>query len=88
MTAVLLDPPAAEAREVAPAAVARTRPFYWSLRRELWENRSVYLAPLGVGAFAVAALVIHAITMPSHMPGLLANDPANPQAATGTYRTS
>ena len=22
------------------------RPFYWSVRRELWENRSLYLAPL------------------------------------------
>ena len=26
----------------------RIRPFYWSLRRELWENRSVYIAPLVV----------------------------------------
>lgn len=23
-----------------------TRPFYWSVRREIWENRAVYLAPL------------------------------------------
>ena len=23
-----------------------TRPFYWSVRRELWENRSIYIAPL------------------------------------------
>ena len=22
------------------------RPFYWSVRRELWENRSIYVAPL------------------------------------------
>ncbi|HEX3700469.1 MAG TPA: hypothetical protein VHV27_07330 [Phenylobacterium sp.] len=28
----------------------RVRPFYWSLRRELWENRSTYLAPLVVAA--------------------------------------
>ncbi|MGK2857966.1 MAG: ABC transporter permease [Thermoanaerobaculia bacterium] len=26
----------------------RTRPFYWSVRRELWENRSITLAPLAV----------------------------------------
>jgi ABC-2 type transport system permease protein len=28
------------------ALVSATRPFYWSVRRELWENRSIYLAPL------------------------------------------
>ncbi len=34
----------------APAPTLVTRPFYWSVRRELWENRSIYLAPLGVAA--------------------------------------
>ncbi|HEV3050316.1 MAG TPA: hypothetical protein VGX50_08420, partial [Longimicrobium sp.] len=58
----------------------------WSLRRELWENRAIYLAPLGVGAFTVVALLIHAITMPSHMPGMLANDPLNTGSASITYR--
>jgi ABC-2 type transport system permease protein len=71
----------------AAAGVLRpTRPFRWSVRRELWENRSIYLAPVGVAAFAVVALVIHAVTMPSHMPGLLGNDPGQPRAASGTYR--
>lgn len=68
--------PGVDTRPVASAPPARTRPFYWSVRRELWENRSVYLAPVGMAAFAVAALVIHAVTMPSHMPGMLGNDPA------------
>ena len=27
-----------------------TKPFYWSIRRELWEYRSIYLAPLAVSA--------------------------------------
>jgi ABC-2 type transport system permease protein len=27
-----------------------TRPFYWSVWRELWENRSIYIAPLIVAA--------------------------------------
>ena len=78
--------PEVDAPAPAPAAPSPIRPFHWSLRRELWENRSIYLAPLGVAAFAVAALVIHAVTMPSHMPGLLANDPGNPQSASVTYR--
>lgn len=78
--------PDAGARAAAPAAAPRTRPFYWSLQRELWENRSLWLAPVAVAAFAVAALVIHAVTMPSHMPGLLANDPGNTGSASVTYR--
>jgi ABC-2 type transport system permease protein len=67
--------PAAAARAPLSAASSPTRPLYWSVRRELWENRSVYLAPLGVGAFFVVGLVIHALTMPSHMPGMLGTAP-------------
>ncbi len=32
---------------VMPAATSIARPLYWSVRRELWENRSIYIAPLG-----------------------------------------
>jgi ABC-2 type transport system permease protein len=28
----------------AAAPMAKTRPFFWSVRRELWENRAIYLA--------------------------------------------
>ena len=82
----LLDEPAVETRETAPAAPGSTRPLYWSVRRELWENRAIHLAPLGVAAFVVVALVVHAVTMPSHMPGMLGNDPAQPLSASHTYR--
>ena len=46
-----------------PAAPLRhkVRPFYWSVRRELWENRAVYLAPL-----AVAAVILLAFLYASH----------------------
>lgn len=80
--------PRTEAREAAPATPRRTRPFRWSVRRELWENRSVYLAPLAVAVFAVVALVIHGVTMPSHMPGMLGNDPAMPGSAGEAYRVA
>jgi ABC-2 type transport system permease protein len=30
-----------------------TRPFYWSVRRELWENRAIYLAPLVVAGIVL-----------------------------------
>lgn len=45
-------------RGVAPALWRATRPFYWSLQRELWENRAVYLAPLAVsGTFLLVFLL-------------------------------
>ena len=39
-------PSIGEAPEVRRPASSTTRPFYWSLRRELWENRSIHIAPL------------------------------------------
>lgn len=83
----VLEPPA-DVPEAGPAAPRPTRPLYWSVRRELWENRSIHLAPLGVGLFAVVALVVHAVTMPSHMPGMLANQPGNAGAASVVYRVA
>ncbi|HKO54245.1 MAG TPA: ABC transporter permease [Thermoanaerobaculia bacterium] len=40
------------------------RPFYWSVRRELWENRSVYIAPLVVAAVVLFATAINTTRLP------------------------
>lgn len=32
--------------------------FYWSVRRELWEHRSIWLTPLAVAGFVVLAFVV------------------------------
>jgi len=54
-----------DSQTIAPPTLPATRLFYWSLRRELWEYRSTYLAPLagaGVVLFAfgfVLALLPH-----------------------------
>lgn len=53
-----------------------TRPMYWSVRRELWENRSLYLAPLAVAALVLLAMLISMIGLPRRMRALPANDPA------------
>jgi ABC-2 type transport system permease protein len=42
----------------AAAPLARTRPFYWSVRREVWENRAVYLAPLAVAGVVLVGFLI------------------------------
>jgi ABC-2 type transport system permease protein len=42
----------------APATAPRpVRPFYWSVRRELWENRSLIIAPAVAGAIVLLALI-------------------------------
>lgn len=50
-----------------PLAAAATRPFYWSLRRELWEHRSLYIAPLVAAAVIVIGFVFNAMHLPQGM---------------------
>ncbi len=52
-----------------------TRPMYWSVRRELWESRSITIAPLAVAAIVLFASLISMIGLPGRM-GALAADPA------------
>ena len=37
-----------------------TQAFAWSLRRELWEHRAIYLAPLALGLLVVVGFAFHA----------------------------
>lgn len=75
------DPPL-DAQVVAPAAMSPTRPLYWSIRRELWENRSIYIAPLAASAVVLFGFTIGAaITLPNRVGSLSALDPARQQAA-------
>ena len=56
--------PSLDSPEIAPAAMAPTRPFYWSVRRELWESRSIYLAPLAVAAVYLLGFLISLFWLP------------------------
>jgi ABC-2 type transport system permease protein len=42
------------------------RLLYWSVRRELWENRSVYIAPLAAGVLFLIGFVISTIRLRLH----------------------
>jgi len=53
-----------------------TRPLYWSVRRELWENRSVVLAPLAIAGLVLFSTFINAMILPQRMRGISALDPA------------
>ncbi len=53
--------------QVAPPAMVRTRPLYWSIRREVWENRSIYIAPLVVTAIVLFGSAISLLVKPGSM---------------------
>jgi ABC-2 type transport system permease protein len=62
------EPEAAlDSQGVAPAAMSETRPLYWSVRRELWENHSVYIAPMAVAALYLIAFTMSLIWLPQSM---------------------
>ena len=63
-------------------AISPTRPFYWSVWRELWENRSIYVAPLIVAAVQVFALAISTIGLAERRRALLLlDDPVKQRVA-------
>jgi ABC-2 type transport system permease protein len=65
----------------APAAFSATQPLYWAVRREFWENRSIYVAPLAVAALIVLASVLGAYRLPYHVRAASGLDPLHQQEA-------
>src|SRR6266536_2335151 len=73
---------AIESQSIAPATMSPTRPLFWSVRRELWENRSIYIAPLIVAAVQVFGFAISTIGLAERRRGvLLLDDPVKQRAA-------
>jgi|SRR5271165_335159 len=56
----------------APAVISATRRMYWSVRRELWESRSIYIAPLAVAALTLVGFLISSVHLPEKMRAALA----------------
>lgn len=71
-----LAPDALELEPIAPPQAAPTRPFTWSVRRELWENRSLTIAPLVVTAFVLLGSFISLLGLPGRMQAQPALDEA------------
>src|SRR6266508_1873477 len=69
--------------EIGPEILSPARPMYWSLRRELWENRSLYVAPLVVAAVLLFGFSISTIGMPQRRRAVLLLDPAQQRAVIG-----
>ena len=49
--------------------ISLLRCFVWSLRKELWEHRSIYWVPLVVAAFVVVGLLVAAFYVPASLRG-------------------
>src|SRR2546423_9164631 len=64
-----------------PGYNAPTRPFYWSVWRELWENRSIYIAPLIVAIIVLFGFLVSTIGLPERRRAVLLLDPAKARAA-------
>src|SRR5262249_15184827 len=60
---------------------ATRRPFYWSVWRELWENRSVYVAPLIVAVVVLFGFLVSTAGLPERRQDILLRHPAEARAA-------
>jgi ABC-2 type transport system permease protein len=60
---------------------ATPQPFYWSVRRELWENRSIYVAPILVAVVVLFGFLVSTIGLPERRREVLLLDAARARAA-------
>src|SRR5580700_109621 len=56
-----------DSQAIPPASLSQTRPLYWSIRREIWENHSIYVAPLAIAAVYLLSFAVSAIWLPNNM---------------------
>jgi ABC-2 type transport system permease protein len=66
---------------VPPTPTSSPRPFYWSVWRELWENRSIYIAPSIVAAIILFGSFVGSFHLPGRRRNALLLDPAHRRAA-------
>ena len=79
-TDVMPDAPLASPLRT-PAVIPAAQQLYWALRREFWESRSIYLAPLGVAGLFLFGFLLSIFHLPHEMRALAALDPAKQRDA-------
>src|SRR5262249_16465849 len=60
---------------------AAPQPFYWSVWREIWENRSIYVAPALVAIVVLFGFFVSTIGLPERRRAVFLLDPAKAPAA-------
>src|ERR1700680_189382 len=66
------------AQAVKPAVMSETRPLYWSIRHELWENRSICIAPLATAGVYLFGFLISLFWVPRSLRGMGAHESLPP----------
>src|SRR6267378_3747318 len=69
-------PESFDSQRIAPTAMSKTRPLYWSVRRELWENRSIYIEPLIAAIVFLLGFFISMLSLRHRMHGVWPLDSA------------
>jgi ABC-2 type transport system permease protein len=70
-----------QSQATASPDISAARRFYWSVLRELWEIRSIYIAPLAGAAVILAGFLISTIHLAAKMRAALALSPAQQNQA-------
>jgi len=65
-----------DAQAFAALPSAPVRPMYWSVRRELWANRWLYLAPAAAAAVFLCGFLIRLVWLPAELRALPVLDAA------------
>src|SRR5256885_112160 len=70
-----------ESDTAGPVARSTTQPMYWSVLREIWENKSIHIAPAIVAAVILLGALISAGHLPERRRSAMLLDEARRQAA-------
>ena len=86
---IAMPVPPLSSQASAPRTISIGQSFYWSVRRELWENRLIYIAPLGAAAIFLLSFVVNTLSLRYRMHGVWPADAARlPHAFTMPYDLS
>jgi ABC-2 type transport system permease protein len=77
-----------ESQVAAPAVISPARCMYWSVRRELWENRSIYLVPLIAAIIFLFGFLVNMIMMRRRMHGVGTFNPPLHRQLTSPYEVA
>lgn len=76
---------ASKSQEILPATTSASSAIYWTIRRELWENRSVYIAPLIVAGVTLIGFLISTIVQVEKMRRMAVIEPDKQRLALATH---
>ncbi len=71
MNPALEDSSEVEKQTAAAAPMREARPMLWSVRREMWENRSIVIAPVVVASMVLLGFLVSTVGLPSRRRAIL-----------------